>query len=438
MDVIRRQDVGPASAFVQESVTDESIRAEWQALDKAQDGVDWGRGRLIRTWLVHLGYGRTQADLADMLGVSPSYVSIHLAAWDKFADFYQEFPSLSHTHFREALHWDDWIGPIRWAASTGASSVEMRNYWQQMQAAKQDGQESTDPDPPKKRGRKRKTAQPVIYEEKPPLAVVTEMVQIGSCVTPEEPTFAVNDVILGIRSILKPVSQDADAEERQEVYEELLAWLARICPEKPIPRQTEIHELVTAPTVVNDWNKLERVKFVDSLTPKRKGRLQSLLEDEVWRSTYRVALQKLEKLTQKWPEWRPEIHWFMLPNTVKKLLRGDFDAQESPPTDKRAFTPPTVADVQEYCDSRRAEGNRINAQEFVDYYNSQGWQKSNGRDLTDWRAAIRTWEKRDQRQSPPSFRRGTGSSVDDVMERGRQSFGDGDQSPWGRLMSGGE
>ena len=57
---------------------------------------------------------------------------------------------------------------------------------------------------------------------------------------------------------------------------------------------------------------------------------------------------------------------------------------------RKRFSPPTIEEVQAYCDERK---NGINAEHFVDYYASQNWKKANGRPLEDWKAAVRTWEK---------------------------------------------
>lgn len=56
------------------------------------------------------------------------------------------------------------------------------------------------------------------------------------------------------------------------------------------------------------------------------------------------------------------------------------------------FTPPTVDEVAAYCRERK---NGIDAQSFTDYYARQGWKLSNGQSMKDWRAAVRTWEKRE-------------------------------------------
>ena len=53
------------------------------------------------------------------------------------------------------------------------------------------------------------------------------------------------------------------------------------------------------------------------------------------------------------------------------------------------FVPPSVEEVYQYCQSRH---NTIDAQLFVDYYQSKNWLVSNGCKMSDWRAAVRAWE----------------------------------------------
>lgn len=54
------------------------------------------------------------------------------------------------------------------------------------------------------------------------------------------------------------------------------------------------------------------------------------------------------------------------------------------------FIKPTVEQVKEYCKERN---NSINAERFVDYYESRGWKVGNA-SMKDWKASIRTWEQR--------------------------------------------
>ena len=58
----------------------------------------------------------------------------------------------------------------------------------------------------------------------------------------------------------------------------------------------------------------------------------------------------------------------------------------------RRFVPPDLSDVAAYCFERK---NGINAQAFVDFYESKGWKVGNS-PMRDWKAAVRTWEQRDK------------------------------------------
>ena len=56
------------------------------------------------------------------------------------------------------------------------------------------------------------------------------------------------------------------------------------------------------------------------------------------------------------------------------------------------FTPPSVEQVMEYCNHRNnGKGNGINAQSFIDFYQSKGWMVGKSK-MKDWKASIRTWE----------------------------------------------
>ena len=57
---------------------------------------------------------------------------------------------------------------------------------------------------------------------------------------------------------------------------------------------------------------------------------------------------------------------------------------------RKKFVKPTVYEVSEYCNER---DNGINADQFVDHYDSNGW-KVGKNPMKDWKATIRTWEQR--------------------------------------------
>ena len=60
------------------------------------------------------------------------------------------------------------------------------------------------------------------------------------------------------------------------------------------------------------------------------------------------------------------------------------------------FIPPSVDEVRDYCRERE---NGVDPEIFVDFYSAKGW-KVGSTTMKDWRACVRTWEKR-SRDKPP-------------------------------------
>lgn len=60
------------------------------------------------------------------------------------------------------------------------------------------------------------------------------------------------------------------------------------------------------------------------------------------------------------------------------------------------FVPPTAEEVRAYCEERR---NKVDPVRFVDFYASKGWYVGKNK-MRDWKAAVRTWEKREQSVPP--------------------------------------
>lgn len=64
-------------------------------------------------------------------------------------------------------------------------------------------------------------------------------------------------------------------------------------------------------------------------------------------------------------------------------------------TEKKAhFVPPTLENVIGYC---RENGYKVDAQRFIDFYESKGWMVGKNK-MKDWRAAVRNWSRQDRRE----------------------------------------
>ena len=61
------------------------------------------------------------------------------------------------------------------------------------------------------------------------------------------------------------------------------------------------------------------------------------------------------------------------------------------------FSKPSLDEVRAYCYER---GNAVNPEAFIDFYDSNGWKVGNN-PMKDWKAAVRTWERREKKPSQP-------------------------------------
>lgn len=68
---------------------------------------------------------------------------------------------------------------------------------------------------------------------------------------------------------------------------------------------------------------------------------------------------------------------------------------KSTTTKRKRFEKPSISDIKQYCMERN---NNVNAEQFFDYYESNGW-KVGKNSMKDWKAAVRTWERSEYRKS---------------------------------------
>ena len=87
---------------------------------------------------------------------------------------------------------------------------------------------------------------------------------------------------------------------------------------------------------------------------------------------------------------------------INKALKSVYCKESKPAKKRPSFLKPTIEQVKQYCFDR---GGVIDGEKFYDYCEANGWKLSNGNQMKDWQAAIRTWEgrKRDQQQKRESL-----------------------------------
>lgn len=81
-------------------------------------------------------------------------------------------------------------------------------------------------------------------------------------------------------------------------------------------------------------------------------------------------------------------------------------------TKRKRFEKPTLSEIEQYCIERN---NNVNAEQFYDYYESNGW-KVGKNSMKDWKAAVRTWERSEYRNVKVSKKQQAIDVVNDLMQ----------------------
>ncbi len=101
-----------------ELTADQIIDGCRQALSQCS----WEVGRYASEWK---RLGRTDAELAGLVSLSPDQLSQRRTVWETFADVRHLYPGLTFTHFYVAARWDDAAECLQWASENDATVREM-------------------------------------------------------------------------------------------------------------------------------------------------------------------------------------------------------------------------------------------------------------------------------------------------------------------------
>jgi predicted phage replisome organizer len=117
--------------------------------------------------------------------------------------------------------------------------------------------------------------------------------------------------------------------------------------------------------------------------------------------------RNLEEILEK---STPEIE-IELEKEIKIEKEIDSSAK-STTTKRKRFEKPTLSEIEQYCIERN---NNVNAEQFYDYYESNGW-KVGKNSMKDWKAAVRTWERSEYRNVKASKKQQAIDVVNDLMQ----------------------
>lgn len=129
-------------------------------------------------------------------------------------------------------------------------------------------------------------------------------------------------------------------------------------------------------TYITDWKRNNLIK-----------------NDRYHPSIYADLLVKIRDGTELEPAWNQNGTQLEPEVRLGKDSIGDGRERADKPPRSR-FVPPSIEEVRAYCQERN---NGIDASTFVDFYEARGWMVGKTH-IRDWRAAVRTWEKRETMQ----------------------------------------
>lgn len=130
--------------------------------------------------------------------------------------------------------------------------------------------------------------------------------------------------------------------------------------------------------------------------------------DDAWRDFEKSVETGKEGARRRWKKDRPPIGPLTTPIGVLREeeveedeeveVEREEDRGADKPLPRSRFVPPTVEEVQAYIDEQGYTG--VSAAAFVDYYTANGWVQGKGKPIKDWKAAVRTWARREKQLDP--------------------------------------
>lgn len=130
---------------------------------------------------------------------------------------------------------------------------------------------------------------------------------------------------------------------------------------------------------VSNWEKYQNIEGMEKIREQTRVRVAAYRERKALPEACNVTVTQC--------------------NATDKIKKEEEDKSIYTPSSR--FKPPSIDDVQAYC---KARNNKVDASQFVDFYSSKGW-KVGSQSMKDWKACVRTWEKRGDKQGDKPVKR---------------------------------
>lgn len=131
---------------------------------------------------------------------------------------------------------------------------------------------------------------------------------------------------------------------------------------------------------------LKQLGLIDFKPSKKRG------EATLYHITVSFCTPQMDTQSDTYSDTQRDTQMDTQSDTINKQKQKQNEKKDTKVSKEKRFAPPSVEAVAEYCQKR---GNNVDPQRFVDFYQAKGWMVGNNR-MTDWQAAVRTWEQRDK------------------------------------------
>ncbi len=105
--------------------------SEEELISTAQTAVsqsNWVVGECAAKWTTKYAKGRTDADFATMIGLTPDQIFQRRRVWETFGDVFNDYSKLKWSHFYVGLTWDDAPECLQWAEENESTVAEMKAW----------------------------------------------------------------------------------------------------------------------------------------------------------------------------------------------------------------------------------------------------------------------------------------------------------------------
>ncbi|QDT39544.1 helix-turn-helix domain-containing protein [Stratiformator vulcanicus] len=128
---------------------DAAEKTEGELVDAARTAVsqcNWTVGECAAEWTKKYARGRTDADFARLVGLSPDQVYQRRRVWERFGLEFRPESGLKWSHYYVALNWEDADACLEWAEENSATVAELR-AWRRVLHGDEDPSAESPPDP---------------------------------------------------------------------------------------------------------------------------------------------------------------------------------------------------------------------------------------------------------------------------------------------------